>query len=97
MSENFDSDELKDMNIQLSELGAIIINSDGTMSKISNWHELTKPEQVKALRVIAKRNAKRKKDLISQTESEDGGVTDVGSAGKDEEEGEKEILAIENK
>lgn len=81
--------ELQDLNIQLSELGAIIINSDGTMSKISNWHDLTKPEQVKALRVIAKRNAKRKKEL-----------TEVGAAQDKEQIGGEhntETLMIEDK
>ena len=83
------NDELKDLNIQLNELGAIIINSDGTMSKISNWHELTKPEQVKALRVIAKRNKKRKEELEAATETQ--------NVEQPEEEQDSEVLMIENK
>ena len=60
------------------------------MSKISNWHELTKPEQVKALRVIAKRNKKRKKELEEsaiKTQNEE----------QTEEEQDSEVLMIENK
>ncbi len=84
-------DELKDLNIQLSELGAIIINSDGTMSKIANWHDLTKTEQVKALRVIAKRNARRKKELQEVGEGEQ-----IAQSEKTEvQEGDQ--LMIENK
>ena len=54
-------DQFSNYNIQLDGLGAIIINSDGTMSRISNWQELTPPEQVKALKLISRRNEKRRK------------------------------------
>ena len=58
------------------------------MSKISNWHELTKPEQVKALRVIAKRNKKRKEELEAATETQNV---------EQPEEQDSEVLMIENK
>ncbi len=58
--------ELKDLNIQFTQLGVIIINTDGTMSKIPNWHELTDHERLKAIRLIAKRNNKRKEILLQQ-------------------------------
>ena len=52
-----DESEFKDIQIQLTELGAIILNLDGTISKVENWQKLTPAEQAKTLRVIAKRNA----------------------------------------
>ena len=35
------------------------------MSKIPNWYELTDAERVKAIRLIAKRNASRKAALLA--------------------------------
>jgi hypothetical protein len=93
-----DSLDYKDMQIQLTDLGAIILNSDGTMMKIDNWHELTEHEQGKALRVIAKRNAKRKAQLEAQQREEgntDNGVS-VGNKPTEAEEESGEVLAIEN-
>ena len=88
-------DDLKDLNIQLSELGAIIINSDGTMSKIANWHELTTQEQVKALRVIAKRNARRKMDLEAAAAGAGEGEQVAQSENTEVQEGDR--LMIEDK
>ena len=79
--------EFKDVNIQLTELGAIIINSDGTMSKIENWNELTDLEKARSLRLIAKRNAKRKAQL-EQMENQ--------PKDRSEMEESQETLAIEN-
>ena len=90
-----DSLDYKDMQIQLTDLGAIILNSDGTMMKIDNWHELTEHEQGKALRVIAKRNAKRKAQLEAQ-QREEVKTDDGGNKPAEEEEGGGEVLAIED-
>ena len=56
----------EDLNIKMSSLGVIIINSDGTMSKIPNWHELSEGERKTAMRVLARRNKKRKEALLAQ-------------------------------
>eukprot|EP01083_Nonionella_stella_P254318 874036_1 len=42
------------------ELGPIVLNIDGTISRIKNWHKLTKMEQDKIRDKICKRNAKRR-------------------------------------
>ena len=76
-------EDCEGMNIQITELGVIIINTDGTLSKIPNWHELTDGERKKAFRLIAKRNQRRREVLIQeqergqeleQTEAESNGV-----------------------
>ena len=84
------SGEFEGMSVQVTELGAIIINSDGTMSKVENWKELTPAEQAKTLRVIAKRNAKRKAILQQQQENS----TDTSESIAQNKQGE--IFAIEN-
>ena len=45
--------------LSFPDLGPIIVNVDGTTSRIANWHELSKHEQEVSLRRIAKRNAER--------------------------------------
>ena len=46
--------------IKLDELGPIILKEDGRLGRLSNWHEMTEPEQAATLRFVAKRNAKRR-------------------------------------
>ena len=45
--------------VAMEELGPIVINTDGTTSRITNWPEMTPAEQEKTRRVIVARNAKR--------------------------------------
>ena len=48
------------------------MNKDGSMSRITNWHEMTEPEQAATLRFVAKRNAKRRKALLKAQAEEAG-------------------------
>jgi hypothetical protein len=86
-------------------LGPIIINTDGTMARIPNWETLTEGEQLKALRLIAKRNQLRKAELLEQQKSgaaATGAQTAAGDARQDdasvddEASDSGEILALEN-
>lgn len=45
--------------VKLDGLGPIIINSDGSTSRIANWAEMTPEEQERTQRIIAKRNMQR--------------------------------------
>ena len=45
--------------VAMEELGPIVINTDGTTARITNWPEMTPAEQEKTRRVIVARNAKR--------------------------------------
>ena len=45
--------------VQLDSLGPIVVNADGSLSRITNWSEMTEAEQKKTLRVVAKRNKAR--------------------------------------
>ena len=53
-------DNSEEFNVKLDHLGPIIINSDGTLSRIPNWDLLSDNERSKTLRLIAARNTKRK-------------------------------------
>lgn len=49
--------------VKLDQLGPIVLNKDGTMSRVNNWAEMTEPEKCATKRMIAKRNLLRKEEL----------------------------------
>ncbi|TFK97857.1 hypothetical protein BDV98DRAFT_573906 [Pterulicium gracile] len=44
---------------RFDQLGPLVVNSDGTLSRISNWQNMSKAEQDRTFRVLAKRNQLR--------------------------------------
>ncbi|BFZ61886.1 hypothetical protein YB2330_002964 [Saitoella coloradoensis] len=57
-------------NVKLDHLGPIIVNTDGTISRIANWDILSEFEKRSALRVIGKRNRERREVLAAVGELE---------------------------
>lgn len=53
---------------KLDSLGPIIVNVDGTLTRISNWASMSKDEQINATRLVSKRNEKRLKALKENIE-----------------------------
>ena len=49
---------------KLDHLGPVIINTDGTTSRVANWDKLTEMEQQVALKRVSKRNRQRKEKLL---------------------------------
>lgn len=45
--------------ISLDHLGPLVVHKDGTMSRISNWGEMTEIERQNTLRILVKRNQVR--------------------------------------
>jgi hypothetical protein len=45
--------------VTLDHLGPMVVNVDGTMSRISNWEQMAEIERKNTLRIIAKRNKQR--------------------------------------
>ena len=43
----------------MDKLGPLVINTDGSIARINNWHEMTAQEQQNTLRVLGKRNKMR--------------------------------------
>ncbi|ORY40206.1 hypothetical protein BCR33DRAFT_372379 [Rhizoclosmatium globosum] len=58
--------EVGGASVTLDHLGPIVVNTDGTMSRISNWEGLSEGERKTALRVVAKRNKERLAVLAAQ-------------------------------
>lgn len=47
----------------LTELGPVVLNADGTMQRITNWHEMSEIERQRTFRLIGKRNQVRLQKL----------------------------------
>ncbi|KAI9142052.1 hypothetical protein BKA69DRAFT_1069663 [Paraphysoderma sedebokerense] len=44
---------------KLDELGPVVVNADGSISRITNWKEMTEHERKTTVRLVAKRNKER--------------------------------------
>lgn len=54
--------------VKLDQLGPMVVNSDGTLSRIANWAEMTEGERERTIKVLSKRNQIRMATLKSQEE-----------------------------
>lgn len=54
-------------SVKLDHLGPMVVNTDGTMSRISNWEHMTEMEKQNTLRVLGKRNKQRLDALKGST------------------------------
>ncbi|KAL4809163.1 hypothetical protein BDV18DRAFT_134058 [Aspergillus unguis] len=60
--------------VKLDHLGPLVVNTDGTLARISNWAGMTEMERQNTLRIIGKRNKQRMEKLkAEQAEQEKGG------------------------
>ncbi|KEP52758.1 putative fungal specific transcription protein [Rhizoctonia solani 123E] len=51
--------EVGGKSVSFDKLGPMVVNSDGTLSRIANWQEMTPAEQNNTIRVLSKRNQLR--------------------------------------
>lgn len=49
--------------VKLDHMGPLVVNQDGTLSRISNWEQMTEIEKRNTLRVLGKRNKQRMEAL----------------------------------
>jgi hypothetical protein len=56
--------------VSLDHLGPMVVNVDGTMSRISNWDKMAEIEKKNTLRIIGKRNKERLEALKKVKEGE---------------------------
>lgn len=52
--------------IKLDHLGPLVVNKDGTLSRISNWAQMTEIERQNTLRILGKRNQLRREGLMGE-------------------------------
>lgn len=83
--------EVNGESVGMEELGPIIINEDGTMRRITNWHLLNDREKASSWKVIKKRNAKR----IETLKTKQAEQTRVESSNSEHtEEQQEEVLLL---
>ncbi|KAF8300419.1 hypothetical protein DL93DRAFT_2090986 [Clavulina sp. PMI_390] len=56
--------------IKFDSLGPLVVNSDGTLSRIANWHEMTERERATTVRLLVKRNKIRLEDQERKIQQE---------------------------
>ncbi|KAB2103101.1 hypothetical protein AG0111_0g9184 [Alternaria gaisen] len=60
--------------VKLDHMGPLVVNKDGTLSRISNWNEMADIEKQNTLRILVKRNQLRTEALKEQHGGEGGGA-----------------------
>lgn len=66
-------------SVTLDAMGPVIVNRDGSISRISNWDTLTDIEKETTLRLIGKRNRIRRLQIESQTQSAENCIPKIQS------------------
>ncbi|KAF9074606.1 hypothetical protein BDP27DRAFT_141641 [Rhodocollybia butyracea] len=61
-----------DDKVPLDNLGPMVVNSDGTLSRIANWSTMTEAEQKRTLKVLGARNQLRLAARKEANETEGG-------------------------
>ncbi|KAI0880110.1 uncharacterized protein GGS22DRAFT_99903 [Annulohypoxylon maeteangense] len=56
--------------VKLDHLGPLIVNEDGTMSRISNWGEMAEIERQNTLRILGRRNKQRLDALKAKAQTQ---------------------------
>ncbi|RUS28240.1 hypothetical protein BC938DRAFT_482117 [Jimgerdemannia flammicorona] len=66
-------------SVKLMDMGPVVVNADGTISRIDNWHELSDIERQNVNRILLKRNAQRLAQLKEKEAAAGGGVGGGGN------------------
>jgi hypothetical protein len=57
------------LGVKLDQFGPMVVNRDGTLSRISNWDQMADVERQNTLRILGKRNKLR---MATLKDDEDG-------------------------
>lgn len=52
--------------VKLDDLGPMLVNTDGTLSRIQNWQSMTALEKERTLKILGKRNMLRQEKLKNE-------------------------------
>lgn len=50
-------------SVKMDAMGPLVVNQDGSLSRIENWDQMTETEKNSTLRIIGKRNQARREAL----------------------------------
>ncbi|KAH8131524.1 hypothetical protein LI328DRAFT_9042 [Trichoderma asperelloides] len=74
--------------VKLDALGPLVVNVDGTMSRISNWDKMADIERQNTLRIIGKRNQQRLAAL-REARGISEGSNGIGASGNHDTDGKQ--------
>ncbi|EME38793.1 hypothetical protein DOTSEDRAFT_140176 [Dothistroma septosporum NZE10] len=57
-------------SVSMDHLGPLVVNKDGSLSRISNWDQMTEIERKNTLRILGKRNQMRTDELKAKQAEE---------------------------
>jgi hypothetical protein len=60
--------------VKLDHLGPLVVNKDGTLSRIANWEQMADIEKQNTLRILVKRNQLRTESLKEKAEGDGNGA-----------------------
>ncbi|KAL6871207.1 hypothetical protein J3F83DRAFT_646461 [Trichoderma novae-zelandiae] len=78
--------------VKLDALGPLVVNVDGTMSRIANWAKMADIERENTLRIIGKRNQERLAALRQArgiTEGSNDSIGTIGASGNHDTSGKQ--------
>ncbi|EEY19559.1 conserved hypothetical protein [Verticillium alfalfae VaMs.102] len=64
--------------VSMDALGPVVVNVNGTLSRINNWAEMNEIEKENTLRVLGKRNRQRREALLAAQSAEEEAGKDSG-------------------
>ncbi|RXG42035.1 hypothetical protein VDGE_07610 [Verticillium dahliae] len=64
--------------VSMDALGPVVVNVNGTLSRINNWAEMNEIERENTLRVLGKRNRQRREALLAAQSAEEEAAKDSG-------------------
>ncbi|KAI8938571.1 hypothetical protein NX059_004450 [Plenodomus lindquistii] len=59
--------------VKLDHMGPLVVNKDGTLSRIANWDSMAEIERQNTLRILGKRNMLRREGLEKAAAEKEGG------------------------
>ncbi|TFB05109.1 hypothetical protein CCMA1212_003037 [Trichoderma ghanense] len=75
--------------VKLDALGPLVVNADGTMSRIANWDKMADIERENTLRILGKRNQERLAALREARGINGGGNDSIGASGEHDTSGKQ--------
>ena len=71
--------------VTLDAMGPVVVNSDGTLSRITNWERMEETERAVVKKRICKRNIERLKGFAASGELKDSVVSALQASSADAE------------
>ncbi|KAG0324327.1 hypothetical protein BG004_003497 [Podila humilis] len=86
--------EVNGKDIKLDALGPVVVNENGTMSRIDNWAEMTEIEKSNVRRILLKRNDLRLKSLRAARDAEMAATTNNNNNSSNNDDDASSVIPV---